>query len=94
MIEERFQREVTKIQDRRLKLQILKNRAEREAKIDQGPMEGVDLGSRNDSRHESREETIATERERQSLDIDELIRIKQDQIEGLQRQKLLNRLNM
>lgn len=74
MIEERFEREVTKIKDRRLKVQILKNRAERAAK-DQ------DFNDRAEaipslSRHESREETVATERER--ADIDELIREKQE----------------
>lgn len=37
-----------------------------------------------ESRHESGDDTIATERERQ-VDIDELIRFKQEEIEGLQR---------
>ena len=73
MIQEKYEREVTKIQDRRLKLQILKNRAEREAK--EQLSEGRDLATLAESRHESRDDTIATERERQ-VDIDELIRFK------------------
>ena len=82
MIQERYEREVTKIQDRRLKLQILKNRAEREAKEPES--EDHDLATLAESRHESRDDTIATERERQ-VDIEELIRFKQEEIEGLQR---------
>lgn len=89
MIEERMEREVTKIQDRRLKAQILKNRAEREGKE-------LESEGGGDATHaetaESREETVATERERRP-DLDELIRRKQEEIEGLQKQKLLKRLS-
>ena len=90
MIEERLEREVTKIKDRRLKLQILKNRAERDALQQDAhdPAEATQAPSGN----QSREDTVATERERR-LDIDELIRHKQEEIEGLQKQKLLKRLS-
>jgi hypothetical protein len=60
MVEERFEREVTKIKDRRLKLQILKNRAEREGN-------DADIGS-GLSQHDSRVETVATDRDRTDLD--------------------------
>lgn len=82
MIQERYDREVTKIQDRRLKLQILKNRAEREAQEPES--ERQDLATLADSRQDSRDDTIATEAEKE-IDIDELIRYKQEEIEGLQR---------
>ena len=90
MIEQRYEREVNKIQDRRLKLQILKGRADREANEEEG-REGAEAEQAL-SRHESRAETAASERERPT-DLDELIRLKQEEIERLQKQKLLKRLS-